>query len=258
MIREISQQKITELEYEELLTRERKARDLVEESLRCKETFIAVISHELRTPLTAILGWMCLLKHHDVDEETRKRGIDVIERSAQLQLHLIEDLIEHARIINGKLRLDLQPINSAAAIKAALEILRPIADGKKIHIRLLLDTTEMMIMGDPTRLQQVLWNLFSNAVKFTPYGDQVEVKLERAGHHARITVKDRGEGISQQELPYLFDCYFQAGQSSRQKGLGLGLWIARYLVELHGGSIQAESPGEGLGATFTVYLPLLC
>ncbi len=241
------------------LAREQVARSEAEAASRAKDEFLATISHELRTPLNAILGWGRMLRKSRLNEENFARGLDTIERNAKLQAQLIEDLLDVSRIISGKLRLTVMPIELSPIIDAAVNSLRPAADAKDIRLQVLLDSHAGLISGDPDRLQQVVWNLLSNAVKFTEKHGRIQLRLQRINSHVEITISDNGRGISPEFLPYVFDRFRQADSSiSRMHGgLGLGLAIVRHLVELHGGSVQAQSPGEGQGATFTVQLPML-
>ncbi|MBD2101369.1 PAS domain S-box protein [Leptolyngbya sp. FACHB-261] len=226
---------------------------------RIKDEFLAVLSHELRSPLNPILGWSRLLQTRKLDAAKTAIALATIERNAKLQSELIEDLLDVSRILQGKLSLNVTPINLAATIRAALETVRLAAEAKAIEVEVSLDANVSSVSGDATRLQQVVWNLVSNAVKFTPSGGRVEVRLVQAERQAQITVRDNGKGIPAEFLPYVFDYFRQADSATTRKfgGLGLGLAIVRHLVELHGGTVEADSPGEGLGATFTVRLPLL-
>jgi PAS domain S-box-containing protein len=229
-----------------------------QEASRAKDEFLAIVSHELRTPMTPILGWARLLRAEKLDAGTAGRALETIERNAKAQSQLIEDLLDVSRIISGKLRLDLRPVELVPIIEAAIDSVRPAANAKGIQIRKALDLSVSLVSGDPNRLQQILWNLLSNAIKFTPKDGHVEVRLERTDSQAEIKVKDTGIGIHADFLPYIFDRFRQADSSTTRKhgGLGLGLALVRHLVELHGGAVHAESPGEGQGATFTVRLPI--
>jgi PAS domain S-box-containing protein len=225
---------------------------------RIKDEFLATLSHELRTPLTAVLGWAKLLSTGQLDPEASTRALDTIQRNARAQQQIIEDILDVSRIITGKLRLEVYPVELAPLIEAAMEGVRPAADAKAIRLEPLLDTKTGLVMGDPARLQQVIWNLLSNAVKFTPQGGRIELQLHEVDAHAQIIVSDSGEGIRQEFLPFVFDRFRQADGSTTRLhgGLGLGLAIVRHLVELHGGTVRAESAGEGHGATFIINLPL--
>jgi signal transduction histidine kinase/CheY-like chemotaxis protein len=230
-----------------------------QEANRTKDEFLATLSHELRTPLTSILGWTNLLRSVKFDEATTERALETIERNARSQKQLVDDLLDASRIITGKLRLEMKPTELGKVIEAACEAVRPAAQAKGIELRLALDGSASPVAGDAERLQQVVWNLLSNAVKFTPEGGSVEVRLAREDGRACISVTDTGEGMKAEFLPFVFDRFRQAdGTTTRAHGgLGLGLAIVRHLAELHGGTVAATSAGEGLGATFTVRLPLL-
>ncbi|MEH2326696.1 MAG: PAS domain S-box protein [Nostoc sp.] len=243
----------------QLYEAEKTARAQAETANRIKDEFLAVLSHELRTPLNPILGWAKLLRTRKFDEPTRIRALETIERNAKLQTQLIGDLLDVSRILQGKVRLNLYAVDLKVAIAAALETVRLAAEAKSIEIKTVLSPNIGKVLGDGDRLQQVMWNLFSNAVKFTPTEGRVEVRLEQVGLEAQIQVIDTGKGIMLEFLPYVFDYFRQADAKTTRifGGLGLGLAIVRHLVELHGGTVQADSLGEGLGATFTVRLPLL-
>ncbi|MBG1263976.1 hybrid sensor histidine kinase/response regulator [Nostoc commune] len=238
---------------------EQAARSEAEKANRIKDEFLALLSHELRSPLNPILGWAKLLQNRKLDEAKTAYGLATIERNAKLQAELIEDLLDVSRILQAKLSLKVNSVNLVATIAVALETVRVAAEAKSIEIETKLAAEVGQILGDGTRLQQVIWNLLSNAVKFTPEGGRVTVQLEAVGNQAQITVVDTGNGITADFLPYVFDYFRQADGSTTRKfgGLGLGLAIVRHLVELHGGEVWAESCGEGLGATFTVRLPLM-
>jgi signal transduction histidine kinase len=246
-------------EREQLLVSEQSARSEAEAASRLKDEFVATVSHELRTPLTAVLGWIHILRAGQLDERSAAHALEIIERNARSQNQLIEDLLDVSRIITGKLRLDVRPVDAAAIIESAIEAVLPAAEAKEIRVQKILDTKVSSILGDPARLQQVIWNLLSNAIKFTPRGGRVHVRLERINSHLEISVSDSGQGIDKEFLPYVFDRFRQADGTSARKfgGLGLGLAIVRHLVELHGGTVEASSNGDGTGAMFTVKLPLL-
>jgi signal transduction histidine kinase/ActR/RegA family two-component response regulator len=229
-----------------------------QESNRLKDEFLATVSHELRTPLTAILGWAHLLRTGQNGDENVAKALETIERNARAQSQLIDDLLDVSRIITGKIRIDVRPIDPNSFIEAAVEAVRPAAEAKGVRLQRIMDTGIVTVSGDPVRLQQVVWNLLSNAIKFTPKGGRVQIRLERVNSHIEIGVSDTGPGIAPEFLPYVFDRFRQAdGRTTRQHGgLGLGLSIVRHLVELHGGTVRAESPGEGQGAVFTVLLPV--
>ncbi|KYC36529.1 hypothetical protein WA1_43345 [Scytonema hofmannii PCC 7110] len=226
---------------------------------RIKDEFLAVLSHELRTPLNPILGWSKLLRTRKYDEATTVRALEIIERNAKLQTELIEDLLDVSRILQGKLTLNIGTVDLASAIATAIETVRLAVQANSIQLLTVLEPNIGQVWGDSVRLQQVVWNLLSNAIKFTPSGGQVEVRLESHGSMAQIQVCDTGKGISPEFLPYVFDYFRQADGTTTRKfgGLGLGLAIVRHIVELHGGTVKAESLGEGQGATFTVTLPLM-
>jgi signal transduction histidine kinase len=243
----------------QLLQGEQRARAEAEAANRIKDEFLATLSHELRTPLTCLLGWACLLRGEPDDERLHEKGIEAIERSAKIQAQLIDDLLDVSRIISGKLNLKVRPVDVSSAIEAAINVVRPAANAKGIQLHYKKASSAGTISGDSGRLQQVVWNLVSNAVKFTPEGGYIEVRVECVNSHVRIIVADSGEGISAEFLPQVFDRFRQADSSTTRKygGLGLGLAIVRHLVELHGGTVHAESPGKSLGSTFSVSFPLL-
>jgi PAS domain S-box-containing protein len=241
------------------LEREKEARREAEEANRVKDEFLSTLSHELRTPLTAIMGWSNMLLHGDVDQSKHQQAIETIARNANSQCQLIDDLLEVSRIITGKLRLDFVACDLQPIIEAACDSIRPAAEAKGVHLHLLLQPEVGEVLGDRERLQQVVWNLVSNAVKFTPGTGEVDVKLKRINSHVEITVSDSGAGIHPDFLPHVFDRFRQADGSTTRShgGLGLGLAIVRHLVELHGGMATADSAGLGEGSTFTVRLPLM-
>jgi PAS domain S-box-containing protein len=243
----------------ELLEREREARSEAEAASRTKDEFLATVSHELRTPLNAVLGWARMLGAGALDGASSARAIETIQRNARSQAQLIDDLLDVSRIITGKLRLEMQPVEMAEIIQAAVDSIRPAAEAKGIHLEIMLKTEAGFVSGDPDRLQQIIWNLVSNAVKFTPKGGRVEIRLERVGSQVGIIVNDNGRGITAELLPYVFDRFRQgdASLTRTHAGLGLGLAIVRHLVELHGGTATVSSPGDGGGSTFTVLLPML-
>lgn len=266
IMRDFTDRKRAEDERIELLAREQEARatseaarSAAEAANRLKDEFLATLSHELRSPLNAMLGWVRLLNTRKFDEATTARAMETIERSAKAQAQLVEDLLDVSRIIQGKLRLNVCPIELASVIEAALDTVRPAAEAKQIQLLCVLDPAAGLVAGDFDRLQQVVWNLLSNAIKFTPKEGQVQIRLSRVNSHVEITVSDTGQGISPDFVPYVFERFRQADSSITRSysGLGLGLAIVRHLVELHGGTVGAESPGEGQGATFTVKLPLM-
>ena len=255
--RDISIRYQLERQREEAFTLERQARVAAEAANQAKDAFLAMVSHELRSPLSPILAWARMLRMKALNEEKSAVALETIERNARAQAQLIDDLLDISRIVAGKLRLEVRPVDLAAVIQQAIEVVKPAADAKQIHLYTVLDTEVGTLSGDPARLQQVVWNLLSNAVKFTPKGGRVELALERVNSHIEIAVSDTGAGIAPEFVPHLFERFEQGdtGTTRRQGGLGLGLAIVRNIVELHGGRVFAESPGEGKGATFTVRLP---
>ncbi len=246
-------------ERKSLLESERSARNAAERMSEMKDEFLATLSHELRTPLNAIVGWSHLLRQGTKGPEDLSKGLDTIERNARLQAQLIEDLLDMSRITSGKIRLDVQQIQPSSFIEAAVETLRPAADAKEIRISRLLDPAAGPISGDPSRLQQVAWNLLSNSVKFTPKGGKIEILLERVNSHIEFSIADTGIGIKPEFVPHLFERFRQSDASPTRHfgGLGLGLSIVKHLVELHGGTVRVTSAGEGLGTTVVVHLPLM-
>jgi signal transduction histidine kinase/CHASE1-domain containing sensor protein len=242
-----------------LLELERTARQAAEESNRLKDEFLATVSHELRTPLTAILGWSRLLEGGTLDDSVTQQAVEVIWRNAKAQAQIVDDILDVSRIITGNLYLDLHPLEVVPVVENAINVVRPTADAKGIKIEKYFDSTPVMISGDANRLQQVVWNLLSNAVKFTDSGGRVCVKVARVGGAVEVSVSDTGRGISKEFLPYVFERFRQADSTTTRQhgGLGLGLAIARHLVEIHGGIINAESRGEGRGTTLTIRLPLI-
>jgi PAS domain S-box-containing protein len=256
---DISDRKQAEAEREQLLQREKAAREQAEQANRVKDEFLAVLSHELRSPLNPILGWTRLLQNGKLDAARQREALNTIERNAKLQTQLIEDLLDISRIMQGKLSLTVAPVSLTFVISAALETVQLAAEAKNIGMILNLAPEVASVSGDVTRLQQVVWNLLSNAVKFTPNGRQVTVELKQMGQLAQIRVIDTGKGINPQFLPYIFEYFRQEDGSTTRKfgGLGLGLAIARQIVEMHGGTLWAESQGEGQGATFILQLPTI-
>ena len=256
--RDITQQKKAQNEIARLLGAERAARQEAEVASRTKDEFLATLSHELRTPLTAMLGWLTILRGHKLDEKTTEHAVETIERNAKAQAQLIEDLVDISRIVGGKLSLEVGPIELYPVIDAAIEVVKPAADAKQISIKLNYDATVGPVAGDTGRLQQIIWNLLSNAVKFTPRGGSVFVDYRRHGGFAEVTVRDTGIGISEDFLPHVFERFRQAESAATRshRGMGLGLAIVRHLVELHGGTVSVNSPGQNQGSTFSVHLPL--
>jgi PAS domain S-box-containing protein len=255
---DISMRKRAEEEIARLLAEERAAREVAEQATRAKDEFLAVVSHELRSPLNAVLGWSNMLRSQRGDDPYIARVTETIQRNGKVQLQLIEDLLDTARIITGKMKLEVQPVELVVVIAAALDTVRTAADSKGIVIATDFDPEAGQITGDPARLQQVVWNLVSNAIKFTPEGGRVWVGLRRVGSGVRIVVQDTGQGIEPDLLPYVFDRFKQGDSSTSRRfgGLGLGLSLVKHLVELHGGVVTAESPGIGQGTTITVSLPV--
>ena len=293
LLQATSDQVAVALERAQLMDSLQRRKEELIQANRIKDEFLAVLSHELRTPLNPILGWSKLLQTKKYDEATTTRALETIERNAKLQTQLIEDLLDVSRILQGKLSLNIAPVNLETAIASAIETVRLAAEAKSINLRFtnldfglenhlesidfkkqsdnlkcqiqIVQQThqrcdpKLLVTGDSGRLQQVIWNLLSNAIKFTPQGGQVEISLQSVGSQARLRVSDTGKGISPDFLPYVFEYFRQADGATTRKfgGLGLGLAIVRHIVELHGGTVKAESLGEEQGATFTVMLPLM-
>lgn len=276
LVLDVTTRNLAEEERANLLARERDLRQQAEQADRLKDEFLATLSHELRTPLTSILGWATLIRTGEVDRtENLDRALEIIERNARSQARLIDDLLDVSRIITGNLQLEVHPLNLAPIVEAAIDALRPAASAKGIQIQTELDPRSCLVSGDPNRLRQVIWNLLMNAIKFTQRGGRVTLRLDCVSSasgtssvpaspahpltsFARLTINDTGDGITQEFLPYVFHRFRQEEGSISRKagGLGLGLAVVRHLVELHGGSVSAESPGPGQGSTFTVDLPL--
>jgi signal transduction histidine kinase len=256
---DVTARKAAETERERLLAGEREARAEAQQANRTKDEFLATVSHELRTPLNAILGWTRILRNdRKLDDRTRKRALATIDSNCTAQAQLIEDLLDVTRVTAGNLRLDLQPVDLREIIETAVDAVRPAAEAKSIQLQTALESCGSEMRGDPARLQQVVWNLLANAVKFSAEGDSVQIRLTGDASETTIVVADEGEGIDPQLLPYVFERFRQANGRimSRHGGLGLGLSIARTLVEMHGGTLEAASAGLGQGASFTVRLPL--
>jgi signal transduction histidine kinase len=249
----------TEAGLREALARERAARAQAEEATQLKDEFLATLSHELRTPMNIIIGWSHLLRTGPLDDSQKQRATEAIERAARSQAQLIEDLLDVSRIVTGKFRLVLQDVEVGRVLQVAIDSLRLVAQSKQLAITLVQDAPDARVSGDPDRLQQVFWNLLSNAVKFTPVGGHVDVGMRDVGDNVIITVTDTGVGIQPEFLPFVFERFRQADSTSTRQhsGMGLGLAIVRHVIELHGGSVRAESGGEDRGATFTVALPRL-
>ncbi|MBE9230662.1 PAS domain-containing protein [Cuspidothrix issatschenkoi LEGE 03284] len=258
VIEDITQQKQFEAERIQLLEQEQSARTAAERANRAKDEFLSILSHELRNPLNSLLGWSRLLSLKKLDEAKTQQALEAIQRAAQAQNLLIMDLLDVSRISTGSLRLDAEPINLIPVISAAIDVVHLSAEAKNIQIESRLNPDPKTLVGDPIRLQQVVWNLLSNSIKFTPPGGRIDISLDYSNFQAEIEVKDTGKGISPDFLPYVFERFRQADGSRTKSnpGLGLGLAIVRHLVELHGGTMAVSSPGEGQGTTFTVRLPL--
>jgi PAS domain S-box-containing protein len=256
--RDVTHQKEIEAERERLLASESAARAEAEAASRAKDEFLSVVSHELRTPLAAMLGWISVLRQGRLSPERMARALETIERSGRAQAALIDDLLDVSRIISGRLRLTMRPTHLAAVLHAAVESVRPDAVAAGVALTVTSDA-DVLVGGDDTRLQQVLANVLGNAIKFTPEGGRADVRLERVGEEARVTVRDTGCGISPAFLPHVFDPFRQGDDviSRKTRGLGLGLAIVQELVHRHGGTVAVDSAGEGLGTTVTVTLPAL-
>ena len=233
------------------------ARAEAEAANRAKDVFLANASHELRTPLTSIVGWMGLLSHNVLPEVERARALEIVARNAKVQSMLVDDLLDASRIATGKLRLNYKTVDLTAVLTDALNVVRPTAEEKGIEVETVVRRRSVQMSGDYDRLQQIVWNLLSNAVKFTPAGGRIKVQLDASDRHAQISIKDTGMGVKPEILPHIFESFRQGDGARLHRGLGLGLSIARSLAESHGGSILAESEGEGRGSTFTLILPLL-
>jgi PAS domain S-box-containing protein len=259
IIEDVTERVAREDQLVRLIAREKAARSEAEAANRAKDEFLATVSHELRTPLNSIMGWVQILRTHEFDRAALEHGLEAIERSAKAQTSLIEDILDASRIITGKLHLAVRPVNLVSVVQEALDIVRPAAEAKGIDLHTDLRPLGGPVSGDADRLRQIVWNLLSNAIKFTPRAGRVEIRLESIASEIELTVKDSGLGISETFLPFVFDRFRQADSTSARQhgGLGLGLAIVRHLVEMHGGTIRADSPGEGRGATFTIRLPLV-
>lgn len=258
-VADITERKQAHSERDECRQREQEASQSAQAANRIKHEFLAILSHELRTPLNPILGWAQILQRRQFNEETRDYALKTIERNAKLQIQLIEDLLDVSQLSCGQVSLNIGPVNLMAVIANAISQVSIAAEAKSVTIKPMFDPTLETIQGDAKRLQQVVWNLLLNAVKFSSEGGKVEVKLHKVENQAQMLVKDMGKGIAPEFLPYVFDYFAQESSSTDREfgGLGLGLTIVRYLVELHGGKVSASSPGEGLGATFTITLPIV-
>ncbi|HEX5751576.1 MAG TPA: ATP-binding protein [Archangium sp.] len=247
------------VEHARLFELARQERDRAEEANRAKDEFLATVSHELRTPLTAILGWTSILRTSTLTPEKQTRALETVERSARAQAQIVDDLLDISRIVAGRMRLDMQPVKLAPVVEAALDAVRPAAAARNVQLEPQLEAGVGSVQGDAQRLQQVAWNLLTNAIKFTPDGGQVTARLRCVEGHVELQVTDSGKGIDPAFLPHVFERFRQGDGSSTRRygGLGLGLAIVRHLVELHGGTVQAHSEGEGRGSTFTMRLPLI-
>jgi PAS domain S-box-containing protein len=256
--RDITERKRAEEEREQSFKREQRAREEAERANRLKDEFLATLSHELRTPLTSIIGWVNLVRSGQITGEAATEALETVERNARAQAGLINDLLDVSRIVTGKLRLNITPLALRSVIEAAIASMRPAAEAKEISILTEIELEQTLMLGDPDRLQQIVWNLLSNAVKFTPDGGQIKIRAACSGSRAIIEVIDTGVGIEPEFLPYVFDRFRQADQSTTRMhgGLGLGLAIVRHLVDLHGGSAQVNSAGAGKGSTFSISMPL--
>jgi PAS domain S-box-containing protein len=257
--RDITERKRVEQERERWMALERAARAEAEAANRAKDEFLATLSHELRSPLNAVLGWAHVLRSQRIRHPMVERALEAIVRNAEQQKQLIEDLLDLSSIVAGKPRVDMRPLDPVQPLAAAVETIRPAAEAKQILLSVVLPPSPGAVQGDPARLQQIFWNLLANAVKFTPKGGHVEVRLEGAASDAIVTVRDSGIGIREDMLPRIFDRFQQAESTTTRRygGLGLGLALVRQLVQLHGGQVEAASDGEGRGSTFTVRLPIM-
>src|SRR5262249_18402048 len=253
----IAERKRAEKEREDLLVKEKAAREDAESANRLKDEFLATISHELRTPLTAILGWARMLTEGALQEPQMRHAFGVIQRSAESQAQLVDDILDTAHIITGRFNLEVRPIEVGRILQVAVDVVRPSAEVKRITLQVVTDNQSSTVIGDVRRVQQIFWNLLSNAVKFTNKGGRIEARLARIGDRIEVSISDTGIGIDPQFLPHVFDRFRQADSSSTRKygGLGLGLAIVRHLTEVQGGSVSASSPGIGLGSTFKVDFP---
>jgi signal transduction histidine kinase/ActR/RegA family two-component response regulator len=256
----LAQERTARAQAEDTQAEAEAARAEAEAANRAKDQFLAMVSHELRTPLSPILAWSGLLQTTHYDERKTQAALEAIERNARRQAQLVDDLLDVSRIVSGKLRLDVRPMELASVVEAGVAALRAAADAKGVRLQTILEPCASTLRGDPDRLQQVVWNLVANAVKFTPKGGHVHVRLERTSSRLEVTVSDTGEGITADLLPHVFE-RFRQGESMTsgraRRGLGLGLAIVKHLVELHGGTVTAESPGADRGSTFRIHLPLL-
>ncbi len=255
--RDITERKRADIRLQEALREAQEAKSEAEEANRRKDEFLATISHELRTPLTSIIGWLRMLREGMLDKTAIGKAMDTIERNAQSQAQLVEDLLDVSKIISGKMHLKVKLLDASSIINSAVEAIRLAAQAKNIRLQIITDPSVSPINGDYERIQQVVWNLLSNAVKFTPAGGRVQVQLEQVDSNVEVTVSDSGQGIKPEFLSRVFDRFTQADSSITRAfgGLGMGLAIAKSIVELHGGTVRVESPGEDQGSTFTLSLP---
>ena len=258
-LEDISDRKQAEIERAKLLQQAQVAQEQAEDASRLKDEFLATLSHELRTPLNAMLGWLQLLRQGQLSPEMQAQALETIERNANAQNQLIGDILDVSRIIRGKVKLDMISLNPCQAINAALDSIRPSANSKDIQLQLCCNPQIGLIWADPNRLQQVIWNLLVNGIKFTPAKGKITVEVQRVSNYIQIQVQDTGQGIAAEDLPYVFERFRQVEQGSKRQlgGLGLGLSIVRYLIEMHGGQVAVDSPGIGKGTTFTILLPRL-
>lgn len=253
---DITRNREIERERARLLGEARDAQEIAEAANRRKDEFLAQITHDLRAPLSAILGWIRILRTRSLEQSTKEEALAVIEQSAEKQRILIDDILDLSRIVDGQLRLNVKPVSLGTVIRSAMEVMRPACDAKEIECEIELGTEADTISGDAARLEQVIWNLVSNAVKFTPHKGRIEVRLQRADPFLRISVIDSGKGIKQEHLRYVFQRNWQqSDETGTTTGLGLGLSLVKHIVELHGGTVEVYSPGEGKGSTFVVNLP---
>jgi PAS domain S-box-containing protein len=255
--RDVSEQKRVQDERARALAQEQAARSEAERASRVKDEFLATLSHELRTPLTSIMGWVRMLRQQTLDDEATERALAIVDRNTQALTRLVEDILDISSITMGRFRLESVPVDLATVVRAAVDSVRHAATAKHIRLDVAVDAMTRPVAGDAGRLQQVVWNLLSNAVKFTPDGGEIDVTVARSGSYAELRVQDNGQGIAPEFAPRLFDRFSQHDASTTRQhgGLGMGLAIVRHLVELHGGTVRAESPGAGRGATFIVRLP---
>ena len=259
ILEDISGRKLFEQERADMLAREQDTRREAEAANRLKDEFLATLSHELRTPLNAILGWASMLKQDALDASGRERALEIIERNARSQQQLINDILDVSKIIRGQLRLELQPVNVVESVRAVIDSVGPTAQAKRQALTAALPEEPVLVAGDRERLQQIFWNLLSNALKYTPQKGEIEVALTSNHETVDVTIRDNGIGIAPAVLPHVFERFRQGegGPAREFGGLGLGLAIVRHLAEMHGGSVRAQSDGTGRGATFTVTLPTI-